>query len=39
VATFTETHPEMSALAQRLLDRMGRIWEPQPIGTLRTHVS
>ncbi|WP_330277574.1 aminoglycoside phosphotransferase family protein [Lentzea sp. NBC_00516] len=39
VATFTETHPEMSALAQRLLDRMGQVWEPQPIGTLRTHVS
>lgn len=39
VATFTETHPETSALARRLLDRMGQVWEPQPIGTVRTHVS
>ncbi|GGN02739.1 hypothetical protein GCM10011609_47090 [Lentzea pudingi] len=39
VASFTETHPETSALARRLLERMGRVWEPQPIGTVRTHVS
>jgi hypothetical protein len=39
VATFTGTHPEMSALAQRLHERMCRVWEPQPIGTERTHVS
>ncbi|WP_329793297.1 hypothetical protein V1227_15670 [Lentzea sp. DG1S-22] len=39
VATFTETHPRMSALAARLLERMGQVWEPRPIGTVRTHVS
>ncbi|MET8761466.1 hypothetical protein [Lentzea sp. NPDC004782] len=39
VAGFTETHPAMSALARRLLDRMNRIWEPQPIATRRTHIS
>lgn len=39
VATFTESHPKMSALAQRLHDRMCRIWPEQPIGTRRTHVS
>ncbi len=39
VATFTETHPHLSALAQRLLERMNQSWEPQPIGTRRTHVS
>ncbi|HUQ61836.1 phosphotransferase [Lentzea sp.] len=39
VATFTETHPKMSALARRLHERMSAIWEPQPIGTVRTHVS
>ncbi|SEQ76022.1 Phosphotransferase enzyme family protein [Lentzea xinjiangensis] len=39
VATFTETHPKTSALAARLHERMSRIWEPQPIGTVRTHVS
>ncbi|ANZ43612.1 hypothetical protein BBK82_46755 [Lentzea guizhouensis] len=39
VATFTETHPHMSALARRLLARMNESWEPQPIGTRRTHVS
>ena len=39
VAEFTETHPAMSALARRLLDRMTRIWEPQPIATRRTHIS
>ena len=39
VAEFTETHPKMSALARRLGERMSEIWEPQPIGTLRTHVS
>ncbi|HEX7304291.1 hypothetical protein [Lentzea sp.] len=39
VATFTETHPRTSALARRLLDRMNLIWEPRPIGTVRTHVS
>ncbi len=39
VSTFTETHPKMSALARRLLERMNGIWEPQPIGTVRTHVS
>ncbi|MET9225315.1 hypothetical protein [Lentzea sp. NPDC003310] len=39
VATFTETHPETSALARRLLDRMNRAWEPQSIDARRTHVS
>lgn len=39
VAEFTETHPATSALARRLLERMNRIWEPQPIETRRTHVS
>ncbi|SER45166.1 Phosphotransferase enzyme family protein [Lentzea albida] len=39
VATFTETHPETSALARRLLDRMNQVWEPQPIDTRRTHIS
>ncbi|GAA3665612.1 hypothetical protein GCM10022267_59920 [Lentzea roselyniae] len=39
VAGFTETHPAMSALARRLLERMNRIWEPQPIATRRTHIS
>lgn len=39
VASFTETHPETSALARRLLERTGEVWEPQPIGTVRTHVS
>lgn len=39
VAGFTETHPAMSALARRLLERMNRIWEPQSIETRRTHVS
>ncbi|MFD9700682.1 phosphotransferase [Lentzea sp. NPDC059081] len=39
VSTFTETHPRTSALARRLLDRMNRLWEPRPIGTVRTHVS
>ncbi|WP_285645954.1 phosphotransferase [Lentzea sp. NBRC 102530] len=39
VATFTETHPETSALARRLLERMNQVWEPQPIDTRRTHVS
>jgi hypothetical protein len=39
VSAFTETHPLVSALAQRLLERMNRIWAPQPIGTVRTHVS
>ncbi|MFD4638838.1 phosphotransferase family protein [Lentzea sp. NPDC058436] len=39
VATFTETHPETSALARRLLDRMNQVWEPQPIDSRRTHVS
>jgi len=39
VAEFTETHPKMSALARRLGERMSEVWEPQPIGTLRTHVS
>ncbi|HEX8867760.1 MAG TPA: hypothetical protein VF821_19025 [Lentzea sp.] len=39
VAAFTETHPEMSALAQRLHDRMTGVWEPQPIQQRRTHVS
>ena len=39
VATFTETHPETSALAGRLLGRMSQVWEPQPIETRRTHVS
>lgn len=39
VAGFTETRPAMSALAGRLLERMNRIWEPQPIETRRTHVS
>jgi Phosphotransferase enzyme family len=38
-ATFTETHPETSALAGRLLERMSQVWEPQPIATRRTHVS
>ncbi|WP_045317811.1 phosphotransferase [Lentzea aerocolonigenes] len=39
VAEFTETHPEMSALARRLHERMSKVWEPQPIDTRRTHVS
>jgi hypothetical protein len=39
VATFTETHPEMSALARRLHARMSQVWAPQPIATRRTHVS
>ncbi|MEV6237158.1 phosphotransferase [Lentzea sp. NPDC051838] len=39
VATLTETHPEMSALAQRLHEKMTRTWESQPIDQRRTHVS
>ncbi|MEU0881484.1 phosphotransferase [Lentzea sp. NPDC005914] len=39
VATFTETHPEMSALAQRLHEKMSRVWKRQRIKTRRTHVS
>ncbi|MDT7781722.1 MAG: hypothetical protein QOF58_141, partial [Pseudonocardiales bacterium] len=39
VAEFIETHPEMSALARRLHERMSRTWTPQPIPTRRTHVS
>lgn len=39
VAGFTETRPAMSALAGRLLERMNRIWEPQPIDARRTHIS
>lgn len=39
VAEFTEKYPEVSALAQRLLERMNQVWAPQPIGTRRTHSS
>ncbi|MFD5825007.1 phosphotransferase family protein [Lentzea sp. NPDC060358] len=39
VATFTETHPETSALAHRLLGRMNEVWERRPIATRREHRS
>ncbi|SDG08842.1 Phosphotransferase enzyme family protein [Lentzea fradiae] len=39
VATFTDTHPRTSALAQRLHERMSRLWKVRPINTVRTHVS
>lgn len=39
VATFTETHPAMSRLAQRLHERMRQIWPERTIGVRRTHVS